>query len=811
MPTFDLARIGAGLPVATAIDEITGALAEHSTVIVEAPPGTGKTTLVPPVVADLTERRVVVAQPRRVAARAAARRLAHLTGTELGDLVGFTVRGESRRSRTTRVEFVTTGVLVRRLVRDPELTGVGAVVLDEVHERQVETDLALAMCHEVQQLRELPLVVMSATLQTGRLVSVLDDPPVVSVTSPLHPLSIEWAPGPVAVTGRGVAREFLDHVADRTVEVMGRACGSALVFLPGVREVEHVVARLQQRLELPVFPLHGRLSARDQDAALSGDRRVVVSTSLAESSLTVDGVHIVVDSGLSREPRWDAGRNMSGLVTVAVSRAAAEQRAGRAGRLGPGTVVRCWAQDRWAGMAAAPLPEILTADLTNVVLELACWGAPRGEGMALLDPLPPAATQRAEEVLRHIGAVDDDGRATPLGRRIVDIPTDPRAARALLDGAARVGSRTAAEVVALLDARAPGADLEGLWRRLHRGGPGAQEWRADSDRLALVVDDVAGDSDHAVAVVTALAFPDQIARRRGTSDGYLLARGTGVDLPPGSPLSGQEWLAVAGADVVGDQARITAAAALEPDLALDLGADLITEDTRFEWKGRRLTAMHRRLLGAIELSATARAITDEVAVAAVRERLVAAGSSWLDWSPAAKGLRRRLAWLAHHVGEPWPDVSDPALAQRFDEWLAFDAAAVATGRPVDLAEALRRLIPWQVTGQEDELAPERLTVPTGSRIRVDYPVDAADAPVLAVKLQECFGLTESPRLCGVPVVFHLLSPAGRPLAITDDLASFWAGPYAAVRAENRGRYAKHPWPEDPLTAPPRRGTTRSGR
>jgi ATP-dependent helicase HrpB len=817
---------------------------------VQAPPGTGKTTLVPPLLATMLAGggRVVVTQPRRVAARAAARRLAALDGSLLGGRVGYTVRGERKTAPETLVEFVTPGILLRRLLADPGLDGVAAVVLDEVHERGLETDLLLGMLVEVRQLRDdLMLLAMSATLDAPRFAGLLGSPgnpaPVVDCPSVLHPLHVEWDPAPCPrLDARGVARPFLDHVVDATVraharEVTGDPSLDALVFVPGAREVSHVAAGLRGRLgqAVEVLELHGQAAAAAQDRAVSGRRpgdrpRIIVSTDLAESSLTVPGVRLVVDSGLSREPRRDSGRGMSGLVTVSCSRASADQRAGRAARLGPGTVVRCYTPQAFGAAPAHVTPEINVADLTGAALVLACWGSPGGTGLALPDMPPAQALGDAVEVLRELGAVADDGHATAAGRVLAGIPVDPRLARALLDGTAAAGARTAAEVVAAVagDFRAPGADLEVLLSRLRGGdGPDTRRWRDEVKRLESVARRVATVGPvpvlpaarvggGAAGAVVGLAFPDRVARRvaGGGPVRYLLSSGSRAGLPAGSTLAGYEWLAVAdvaraeGADSAGTGAVIRAAAPLTAELAEAAASHLLAEAVEAEFDQGRVTARKVRRLGAIVLANTPVRPSPAEGSAALVAALRREGLAVLEWSTAAVVLRRRLAFLRRELGEPWPDVSDDALLTRLGDWLGPEVEALAAGRAVgtvDLAQPLRRLLPWPEAAALDGLAPEALPVPSGSRVPVEYPDpgDQTGRPVVAVKLQECFGLAETPRLVNgtVPVLFHLLSPARRPVAVTDDLTSFWSGPYAQVRAELRGRYPKHPWPEDPWSAP----------
>lgn len=892
MVTFRLDTIGAGLVFADSLGKLGAALesqGDGGTVVVQAPPGTGKTTLVPPLLANFVgerrpgQPRVVVTQPRRVAARSAARRLASLDGSRLGSRVGYTVRGESKTGSDTVLEFVTPGILLRRLLADPGLEGTQAVILDEIHERGLETDLLVGMLAEVQELRgDLTLVAMSATLDARRFAALLgrsgsgrsglgevDDgtpAPVVDCPSVLHALEVDWVPAAgQRLDDSGVAYSFLNHVAETTVVAHEEALREnpdvdALVFLPGVREVSDVASRLRGRVRagVEVLELHGQIGPDAQDLAVSGREsggppRIIVSTALAESSLTVPGVRLVIDSGLSREPRRDAGRGMSGLVTVSCSKASVDQRAGRAARQGPGRVVRCYDQQAFAAAPAHQTPEISVADLTSAALVLACWGAPGGRGLALPDAPPRAAMDDAVEVLRELGAVTVEGTVTDLGRTLAKIPADPRLARALLDGSALVGRRLAAETVALVagDQRAPGADLTKLLAAVRSGSdPAARRFAEDVKRMESIArqetSDVANQpvdkqrihprsaldvsAREAPGFVVALAFPDRIARRvpgQGAPT-YLLTSGTRAGLPAGSSLAGHDWLAVAevsraqGRDAAGTGAVIRSAAPLSAELAAAAAPELFVEEVTARFAQGRVTARLERKLGALVLSSTPVRPSVEQGRQAVAVALEKAGLSMIGWSAAADALRRRLALLHRELGDPWPDVSESALLARLDDWLAPELESMATGTPataIDLSDPLRRLLPWPEASNLDSLVPERLQVPSGSRVRVEYPEvsegaegsDGSDrknaehdggSPVVAVKLQECFGWDRTPRLVGgrVPVLFHLLSPAGRPLAVTGDLASFWSGPYAQVRAEMRGRYPRHPWPEDPWTA-----------
>ena len=931
--------------------------------VLTAPPGTGKTTLVPPLLADVLtnvpadapgraqERRpgrVIVTQPRRIAARAAARRLADLLGEEVGGPVGYAVRGARRAGPAPRIEVVTAGLLLRRLQRDPELSGVDAVILDEVHERSLDSDLLLALLADARAaLREdLTLMATSATLDADRLRRILGGSsggasdgtsdgaaPLVEVPGRLHPLEEVWAPpGRTGRLGpRGVPREFLSHVTATVERALAERSGDVLVFLPGAREVDDVVSRLRGAVPegVDVLPLHGRLPASAQDAALApspaGRRRVVVATNVAESSLTVPGVRVVVDSTLAREPRLDVARSMSGLMTVGVSRAAGVQRAGRAGREGPGVVYRCCSPTDWARSPLAPTPEILSADLIGAALELAVWGVPDGAGLAWVDEPPAAALAAAREALERLGLAGADG-VTPLGRAVAGLPAGVREARALLATAPVLGARQAARATALLtaDLRAPGGDLTALARQVRGGGAGSGVWKAEARRLEQACrraaaeqsgapeepgsasggpqapgitgavgspgtgrgregagrpDGVGGDAlgsgegggardlESAVALVAGTAQPQWIARRRGPAPQagkevhYASVAGTGLRLPSGSALAESEWLAVAGVDLTNGRgdALIRAAAPLDEQEALELAGAWLAEEERTVWEGGRLRTERLRRLGAITLTTTpgpppGPTAVAEAVIARVRTEGADAGLGVLPWDEEALGLRARLALLHEHLGEPWPDMSDAALAERAEEWLAPAVTSLAgqaggsngasePGRSasgsggrrfslerLDVAQALRALLPWPQAARLDELVPERIEVPSGSQVRVDYTgalgwaagaagsagsAGSAEAgrtgrPVLAVRVQECFGWAATPRIVEgrVPVLLHLLSPARRPVAVTDDLASFWEQGYPQVRAEMRGRYPKHAWPEDPWNAPATRGTGR---
>ncbi|MEU9316409.1 ATP-dependent helicase HrpB [Streptomyces sp. NPDC048295] len=810
------------LPVRTAVPALERALDDRGVAVLCAPPGTGKTTLVPLVLAGLAGggpvRRVVVAEPRRIAARAAARRMAWLVGEQAGGRVGFTVRGERVVGRDTVVEVVTTGVLLQRLQRDQELAGVDVVIIDECHERHLDADTVAAFLLDVREAirPDLRLVAASATTDAQGWARLLGDAPVVEAQGVSHPVEVVWAPPAAAVRpphGMRVDPALLAHVAATVRRALAERDGDVLCFLPGVGEIGRVAGQLAG-VGAEVLQVHGRAPAAVQDAVLAGSsgegRRVVLATSVAESSLTVPGVRVVVDSGLAREPRTDHARGLSALTTVRASQAAGRQRAGRAGREAPGAVYRCWARAEDGRLARFPSPEIKVADLAAFALQAACWGDPDASGLALLDPPPAGAMSAAREVLTAVGAVDADGRVTDRGVRMSRLGLHPRLARALLDGAAEVGGRRAAEVVALLSEEPPreyGDDLAAALRSARRGGDGyAARWRQEVRRLSSSVRDVAGGSgpdDAAVGLVAALAFPERVARARGEGV-FLMASGTGAELRDGSGLRSAPWLAVAVADrpAHSASARVRLAAVIDEDTARAAAGHLRFAGEEVHWSGGDVVARRVERLGAVELSVRP---LKQPAPGLVREALVEGlrreGLGLLRWTRESEQLRERLAFLHRELGAPWPDVSGDALLERTGQWLEPELSRARRRSDlarIDAGQALRRLLPW-ATGEAvrlDELAPERIEVPSGSRIRVEY---GGAQPVLAVKLQELFGLRETPRVAGVPVLVHLLSPAGRPAAVTADLASFWRDGYRAVRAELRGRYPKHPWPEDPTT------------
>ncbi|MFE9556104.1 ATP-dependent helicase HrpB [Streptomyces sp. NPDC006703] len=809
------------LPVRDAVPELLTALDGHGTAVLCAPPGTGKTTLVPLVLAGLVGggpvRRVMVAEPRRIAARAAARRMAWLLGEHTGERVGFTVRGERSVGPDTVVEVVTTGVLLQRLQRDQELSGVDVVVIDECHERHLDADTVAAFLVDVRAaLRpELRLVAASATTDAEGWARLLGDAPVVEAAGIAHPVEVVWAPPAQPVRpphGMRVDPALLTHVASTVRRALAERDGDVLCFLPGVGEIARVAGQLGDLPGIELLQVHGRAPAAVQDAVLAGStgRRVVLATSVAESSLTVPGVRIVVDCGLAREPRVDHARGLGALTTVRAPRAAARQRAGRAGREAPGAVYRCWTEAEHIRLTRFPAPEIRVADLAAFALQAACWGDPSADGLALLDAPPAGAMAAARSVLTAIGAVDEHGRATDRGTRMARLGLHPRLARALLDGAAEVGGQRAAEVVALLSEEPPreyGDDLAAAWRTAHRGGDAySARWSQEVRRLAGFAGKhpQKGSAEAAAGLVAALAFPERVARARGGGS-FLMVSGTGAEVTEGSGLRSADWLAVAVADrpVQAASARVRLAAVIDEPTARLAAGHLLTEGEEVHWEDGDVVARRVARLGAVEMSVRPLKNPDPALIhGALLEGLARDGLGLLRWTRDAQGLRERLAFLHRVLGDPWPEVCDAALLDRAAQWLEPELSRARRradlGR-IEAGQALNRLLPW-ATGEAarlDELAPERIEVPSGSRIRVEY---GGEQPVLAVKLQEMFGLDGTPTVAGVPVVVHLLSPAGRPAAVTADLANFWRDGYRAVRAELRGRYPKHPWPEDPTAA-----------
>ena len=850
------------LPIDDALPALRNALRVRTVAVLEAPPGAGKTTRVPLALLEepwLTGQRVVMLEPRRLAARAAAHYMAKQLGEQVGGTVGYRVRGETRVSKQTRIEVVTEGVLARLLSADATLDGYGAVLFDEFHERSLHADLGLALVLETQQVRDdLRVLVMSATLDGEAVAQLLADAqgaaPVVRSSGRMFPIETHYRPPRTderieAATSR-VVREALDAHE-----------GDVLVFLPGMGDQRRVEERLVGAVpaDVRVHVLHGTMPLAEQDAALAaapaGTRKVVLSTSVAETSLTVEGVRVVVDAGQSRVPRYDATAGLGRLHTVRVSRASADQRRGRAGRVAPGVCYRLWDVHEEHGFLASTRPEIIDADLSSLALELADAGIADPLQLRWLDAPRAAAFAQARTLLAQLGALSDEGplgRITAHGKRMAALPLAPRLAHLLLVAAERRQLVLGASIAALLEerdvlrgegfVRAP-ADLRLRTELLHGDRDAASVYGARADRDGVrrvrqsageLVNRLGGDrargasgvhasaasarapsasavradwDDADVGTLLALAFPDRVAQRRAGSDGrYLLRNGSGAALPKGDSLYDEPYLAVAELEGQPPEYRIVRAAPVSlDDIRTDFGEQVV-RDSVVAWdeRSRSVKAVQRTKLGAFTLEEKPQREPDADAVrAALVEQLQRVGASAWPWREGAQRLRERLAFVHHHDAAIWPDVSDGALVDTLAEWLGSHLDGIRTWaqlEQLDWHEALFSLVPWSQRVALDRLAPTHLEVPSGSRIALDYR--EAAAPVLAVKLQEVFGWTSTPTLFDgrVPVTLHLLSPAQRPVQVTRDLAGFWKHSYFEVRKELRGRYPRHPWPDDPLTA-----------
>lgn len=829
------------LPIDAQIPDLLAALSATTRCVLEAPPGAGKTTRVPLALlkADwLAGRSIVMLEPRRMAARNAARYMASLLGEEVGRTVGYRVRLDSRVGADTRIIVVTEGILTRMLQDDPELSGVGCLIFDEFHERSLHADLGLALALDCQEgLREdLRIVVMSATLDTAPLLALLerDFPgPVPSLRSEGRTWPVETRYLPPSRADRFVEKD----VAEAVRRALREEAGSVLVFLPGVREIRKVEALLQDiRSEaVRLCPLYGDLSAAEQDAAIAPVphplRKVVLATSIAETSLTIEGVRVVVDAGLSRSLRFDPGSGMSRLVTGRVSLAAAAQRRGRAGRTGPGVCYRLWHEGEEAGMAAHARPEMLEADMAPLCLELAVWGVARPSALRWLDEPPEEGVRQAFALLRSLDAVDAAGRVTPRGRAMARLPLHPRLAHMVLEGAARGMGQTACLLAALAEERdplgVPEADVRLRLAFLERGGGGPlasriREAARQLARQASLKEKMSGvtslDEAERAGVLLALAYPDRVAQRRERGS-FRLAQGRGAFLDPHDPLADEPFLAVGGLNAVSGNARIWQAAPLSRETLEALyGSGFETRaDVLWDERQEAVAAFRGTYFGALVLEERPLREGGDLTgqrVLAVMDGIRRLGLTCLPWTEELEQWRLRVRLLSGLEPGKWPDLSDAALLADLESWLAPFLEGISRRSHfsrIDLGAALRALVPWDRLRLVEKDAPAVLEVPSGSHVRLRYEASPEGVvPVLAVKLQELFGMVKTPAVAEgrVPVLVHLLSPAGRPLQITRDLEHFWRHGYPLVRAEMRGRYPKHPWPEDPLTAMPTRHTSR---
>jgi ATP-dependent helicase HrpB len=807
------------LPVAEVLPALADALAARGVAVLRAPPGAGKTTLVPLALLDapwLAGKRIVMLEPRRLAARAAAARMAALLGEAVGETVGHRVRFESTVGPRTRIEVVTEGILTRRLQRDPALDGVGCVIFDEFHERSLNADLGLALCLELRALRDdLRLLAMSATIDGARVARLLGDAPVIASEGRQFPVALVHL-------DRDPKGRVEDAVARATRRALRETAGDVLVFLPGEAEIRRVERQLED-VEAEVLPLYGALPRAAQDRALApaAGRKVVLATSIAETSLTIEGVTAVVDSGLARRPRFDPRTGMTRLETVRASRAAADQRSGRAGRLGPGVGYRLWPAEEERALVPFETPEMAVADLAPLALDLAIWGTTDPQTLAWLDPPPKAAYAQARALLRDLGALDAEGRATAHGWRIAELGAHPRLGHMLLAGE----PATAAALAAVLQDRDPlkgppgrrDADLRLRLAALAEGRATALPDGHSLDQGALAQAREAmrrwqrqlgarGAVDPEAAGATlALAYPERVAQRRGARGQFRTRQGRGATLPAHDPLADAPFLAVAIVDGAAADDRILMAAPLDRTTIDRLFGAAIERADMVAWDAREQAAVARRQerLGALVLSDAPLADPSREALrAAVLEGVRTLGLEALPWTPGLRNWQARVEFLRRRHAEDWPDLSDAALLPILEEWLGPFLGSVtrrADFNRIDLDAALEARLDWQQQRQLEERAPSHLAVPSGSRLPIDY---TGPVPVLAVRLQEMFGATATPTVDGEPVLLHLLSPARRPAQVTRDLAGFWASSYAAVRAELRGRYPKHHWPDDPRAAMP---------
>lgn len=828
------------LPIDDVLPEVLAALEAGPNAVLQAPPGAGKTTRVPLALLDAPWRgkagRIVMLEPRRLAARAAAARMAATLGEAVGETVGYRIRLDTKIGPKTRIEVVTEGILTRMIQTDPELSGVSCVIFDEFHERSLNADLGLALALEAQgALRDdLRVLVMSATLDAGPVAELMGGCPMITSEGRAYPVETRYVPP----SGRKPPRTE-DHVAGVVRQALEEEPGSVLVFLPGQAEIRRVESRLAGSVppDVAVHPLYGDLPQAKQDAAISpapaGTRKVVLATTIAETSLTIEGIRVVVDSGLTRLSRFEPRSGMSRLVTDTVSQAAAEQRRGRAGRLEPGVCYRCWGEPQQRALPPFARPEIMETDLAPLALELARWGA--GDDPAMLPWLdaPPAAHYaQARDLLTVLGALDEAGRITSHGQALAPLPLHPRLAHMVVRGRALGQGGLACLIAALLSERdvlrggRSNRDLRARVAAVSKQGdapadadPGAvRRVREVSKQVARAagVKDPARDAS-ATGLLLALAYPDRVAQRRGGQ--YRLANGRGALLPGDEPLAAEDWLAVADVDAgTGPQARIWLAAPVSPADLEAAFADEITEGAFVVWDNQAEAVAARRQRRLKKLVLDDRAldtVPPEQTVEAVCEGIRQIGLHAMPWTSETEAFRQRIAFLRRVEGAEagWPDVSDAGLLESLDDWLAPFLPGILKRvqfRRIDLKSALESLLPWDMRQRLDREAPTHLQVPSGHRHRLDY---APETPVLPVKLQEMFGASETPRIAGgrVAVVIHLLSPARQPLAVTQDLPFFWREAYPGVKAEMRGRYPRHPWPDDPLTADPTARTNRKKR
>jgi ATP-dependent helicase HrpB len=810
------------LPIDAVLDDLARTLAANNAAVLVAPPGAGKTTRVPLALLDqpwIGNKKIIVLEPRRIAARASAERMAQTLGERVGETVGYRVRFGSKVSRATRIEVVTEGIFSRQILDDPELSGVAAVLFDEFHERSLDADLGLALARDAQTgLREdLRILVMSATLDGARIAKLLGDAPVIASEGRAFPVETRYL-------GRKPDLQLERQMADAIATALRADPGSVLAFLPGAAEIRRTQTFLAERIHdaaIEIVPLFGALDAAVQDRAIApapkGQRKVVLATSIAETSLTIQGVRIVVDSGVARVPRYEPDIGLTRLETVRASRAAVDQRRGRAGRTEPGVCYRLWDEPQTASLMAYTQPEILSADLSSLVLDLAQWGVSDPASLAFLDSPPLPAVNEAQNLLRELGALDGDGRITAEGKSLRALALPPRLARMIVDSHRFGAAGEAAEIAAVLTERGLGGDSVDLDARLDQfrrdrsqravsAKQLAQRW---ASQVAATEGAPSSDDELSTGVMLAFAFPDRVARNRGNGS-FVLANGRGAAVDQTSALARAPYIAVAELTGTAANGRILLAAPItQGDIELRFAdqiesADEITFDrASMSLRGRRKKTLHAITLSDAPMSLTPSAETAHV----LADGLVAAGLDKLPWSKPLKQWRDRVMFLREAEGDSWPDLSDGALAAQRDSWLVpalFDKTALKQFSSGDLSDALMALLPWDLRARLEREAPTHFEAPTGTMLPIDY--EAEQGPTIAVRLQELFGLNTHPSIAkgAVPLVLELLSPAHRPVQVTRDLPGFWRGSYAAVRTDLRGRYPRHPWPEDPASAMPTR-------
>ncbi len=811
------------LPIDVVLDELAGTLARTNAAVLVAPPGAGKTTRVPLALLDarwLGNKKIIMLEPRRIAVRASAERMAKTLGEPVGQTVGYRVRFGSKVSRATRIEVVTEGIFSRQILDDPELSGVAAVLFDEFHERSLDADMGLALARDAQTgLREdLRILVMSATLDGARVAKLLGDAPVISSEGRAFPVETRYL-------GRKADAPLERQMADAIAMALRADPGSVLAFLPGAAEIRRTQNFLAERVHdasVEIVPLFGALDAGVQDRAIApapkGQRKVVLATSIAETSLTIEGVRIVVDSGVARVPRYEPDIGLTRLETVRASRAAVDQRRGRAGRTEPGVCYRLWDEPQTASLAAYTQPEILSADLSSLVLDLAQWGVSDPATLAFLDPPPAPALKEARSLLRELGALDGDGRITAEGNSLRALALPPRLARMIVDSHRLGAGEEAAEIAAILTERGLGGDSVDLEYRL-------DQFRRDRAQRATSARGLArrwaeqvasssspqGGGELTVGIMLAFAFPDRVARNRGNGS-FVLANGRGASIEQTSALARAPYIAVAELTGTAAQGRILLAAPItQADIERHFADEIeIADEISFDRTALALRARRKRTLHAITLSEAPMALTPSAETARVlADGLIAAGVERLPWSKPLKQWRDRVMFLRKAEGDAsqWPDLSDDALAAQREAWLVpalYDKTSLKDVSAGDLSDALMTLLPWELRARLEREAPTHFEAPTGTQLAIDY--EAEQGPTIAVRLQELFGLTAHPSIAkgAVPLVLELLSPAHRPVQVTRDLPGFWRGSYAAVRSDLRGRYPRHPWPEDPASAMPTR-------